>query len=297
VHLEKEVVSLAHFERLNKYFGFTDVQPLDPGLLATRAVKTPYELERMTASGRIHQEVLEDVVPTLLIQGISEAELGVEILSAMLQRGHHGVTRIGMFDTELFLGQICFGDSSTYPNPFDGPGGVRGLSPAVPLFGSRERTLRRGQIVFVDVGCGVDGYHTDKTMVYAFGDVPDEARDAHRQCVDIQNRIAAELRPGTAPSALYERIVADLEPAFLETFMGAGREQVRFLGHGVGLVIDESPVIAKGFDEPLQENMTLALEPKKALPGIGMVGIENTFRVTPAGGTSLTGTSPGLIQV
>ncbi len=67
--------------------------------------------------------------------------------------------------------------------------------------------------------------------------------------------------------------------------MGFGNRQVKFLGHGIGLVIDEIPVIARGFDAPLQENMVLALEPKKGIENFGMVGIENTFIVTPGRGT------------
>ena len=79
--------------------------------------------------------------------------------------------------------------------------------------------------------------------------------------------------------------------------MGYGKRQVKFLGHGIGLTVDEYPVLAKGFKEPLKENMVFAVEPKKGIEGIGMVGIENTFVVTPEGGRCITGSSPGLILV
>ena len=88
-----------------------------------------------------------------------------------------------------------------------------------------------------------------------------------------------------------------LSPAFLENFMGMGGRQVKFLGHGIGLTIDEMPVIAQGFDEPLQENMVFAIEPKKGIKGVGMVGIENTFVVTATGGKCITGTNTGLIKL
>jgi Xaa-Pro aminopeptidase len=88
-----------------------------------------------------------------------------------------------------------------------------------------------------------------------------------------------------------------LDPAFLKNFMGFGSRKARFLGHGIGLLIDEYPVIAKGFDEPLQEGMVIALEPKKGIENVGMVGIENTFLVTPAGGQCITGDHPGLMPV
>ena len=88
-----------------------------------------------------------------------------------------------------------------------------------------------------------------------------------------------------------------LAPEFRKGFMGFGQNTVKFLGHGIGLWIDESPVIAKGFDEPLEEGMVFAVEPKKGIPNVGLVGIENTFIVTHQGGRYLTGTHRGLIPI
>jgi Xaa-Pro aminopeptidase len=172
------------------------------------------------------------------------------------------------------------------------------MSPAVPLLGSRKRLLRPGDLVFVDIGCGVDGYHTDKTLTYVYrGQLPEEAVRIHRRCLAIETAVAALLKPGAIPSEIYAEITGALEPEFLDGFMGFGTRQARFLGHGIGLHIDEWPVLAKGFDEPLQENMVLAVEPKKGIAGIGMVGTENTFVVTPTGGRCLTGLHPGLLAV
>lgn len=296
--MERELVTLAHFERVNKYLLAEKVEGLDPHLGAVRAVKSPWELERIEAAARIHRQVLEEVVPTLMEEGMSEAELGADLLRVLLRAGHHGVARVSMFDTELLMGHVAFGENSLRPNPFDGPGGVEGLCPAVPLFGSRERRLRRGDLVFIDVGCGVDGYHSDKSMTYVFrGELPAAAVAAHRQCLAVQAAAAARLRPGAVPARIHEEVTRDLSPEFLEHFMGYGDQQVRFLGHGVGLHIDEPPVIAAGFEEPLEANMVIALEPKKGIPGVGMVGTENTFVVEPEGGRCLTGTNPGLIAV
>ena len=295
--IEKDVMTLGHLERLNKHLGIRRFEALDAHLGALRAVKSPFELAQMEEAGRIHRRILEEEVPGMLREGMSEAELGARVLDAMIRAGHHGVTRIAMFDTELFLGNVCFGENSLRANPFDGPGGLAGVGPAVPLFADHHRRLRRGDLIYLDVGCGYQGYHTDKTMIYAFGPLPDQALEAHRRCVAIQDAMAERLRPGTVPAELYEEVMNSLEAKFLRHFMGYGDQSVRFLGHGVGLHIDEMPVIAKGFDQPLEANMTLALEPKKGVDGVGMVGIENTFVVTPQGGRSLTGRNPGPICV
>jgi Xaa-Pro aminopeptidase len=265
---------------------------------AVRAVKSEYELQRTREAGIIHQRILEQRIPELLNEGISEAQFASELYPVMIAEGHHGIARFGMYDTEMLIGHLCFGESSIYPTYFDGPGGNYGMSPAVPLLGSRERLLRKGDLVFVDVCCGVDGYNTDKTMTYVFdGELPQEAVEIHKRCVEIQDETASMLKPGAVPSEIFASITEKIEPEFMQNFMGFGERQANFLGHGIGLHVDEWPVIAKGFDEPLQENMLIAIEPKKGLAGIGMVGTENTFLVTPAGGESLTGNHPGLIPV
>ncbi len=298
VFLEAESVPLALYQRLQKYFPFKQFQSLNAEISAVRSVKSPFELALMEKSGQIHRRVMEERAPRMLREGMSEAELGAELFSAFIEEGHHGVARFAMFDTEMLLGHVSFGESSINPTSFNGAGGNYGLSAAAPVMGSRERKLKRGDLVYLDLCGGVEGYHTDKTMTYIFGGGgPEDARRIQARCVELQNQIAAMLKPGAIPSAIYHAILKGLDADFQENFMGFGNRRVKFLGHGVGLVVDESPVIAEGFDEPIVEGMVFAVEPKKGIPDFGMVGIENTFAVTAAGACSLTGASPGLIEV
>ena len=197
----------------------------------------------------------------------------------------------------MVLGQIGFGESSLYPTNFDGPGGCLGVAPGAPVLGSSDRTLKAGDLVFLDCACGVQGYHTDKTMTYIFRrSLPEEAIDAHRLCVEIQDEAAALLRAGTRPSEVYETVIGGLEPAFLKNFMGFGDRRVPFLGHGVGLTVDEVPVIARGFDEPLEEGMVIALEPRLA-SGRRDGRYREHLRGHPRRRQNITGTNPGLILV
>jgi Xaa-Pro dipeptidase len=298
VYIETEFVPIAFFQRLQKHFPFHIACPLDLQLAAVRTIKSQYELNIMKKSGELHRLVLEERVPQLLKEGMSEVDLAGALYDQMLKDGHHGVARFGMFDTEIIIGHVAFGESSLYPTSFNGPGGNYGMSPAVPIIGNRKRRLGKGDLVFIDIGFGVDGYHTDKSLNYTFGFEPGkELLKEHQACLDIQSRLAEHLKPGTIPSALYESTMNSLPPAFLKNFMGYGNRQVKFLGHGIGLTIDEIPVIAKGFDLPLEENMVMALEPKKGIEKTGVVGIENTFIVTPQGGKCITGFSKGLVPV
>jgi Xaa-Pro dipeptidase len=298
VYLETNVVPLALYQRFNKHFQFKNFKPADEAIAGVRAVKSEYELSLMRKAGVIHQHVLEDLVPEMLREGMSEADLAADLFQVMIKEGHDGVTRFGMFDTEIVLGQLGFGESSIYPTYFNGPGGNYGMSPSVPLLGSRGRKLRKDDLVFIDVGCGVEGYNTDKTMTYIFGDsLPQHVIDIHLECVALKDEIAAMLKPGAIPSHIYREIIDNLDKDFLRNFMGYGNRRVNFLGHGIGLLIDELPVIAEGFNEPLEKGMVFAVEPKKGIKDIGMVGIENTFIVTTHGGKCITGDNPGLIPI
>lgn len=298
VYLETEVVPVALFRRFRKYFPCGDARPLDSQVAKTRSVKSVYELSLMEKAGKIHRYVLEENIPEILQEGMSEAEFGSAVFSAMVREGHQGIVRFGRFNCEIVVGQIGFGENSIYPTCFDGPGGCYGMSPAAPILGSRDRKLRSGDLVFIDNACGVDGYQTDKTMTYMFGrSLPREAIAIHERCLSLQDEMAALLKPGNIPSEIFKSVMESVEPGFLDNFMGFGSRRAQFLGHGVGLQVDEIPVIAPGFDEPLQEGMVLALEPKKGIREIGMVGTENTYIVTRSGGRSITGNSRGLIPV
>jgi Xaa-Pro dipeptidase len=295
--LETDLVPVAQLQRMQKHLPFTDVKSVDAEVSAVRAKKSPYELSLMEHAGTIHRHVLEDLVPGMLTEGIDEVTFACDLYSVMVKEGHQGIIRFGMFN-EMLLGQIGFGTSSISPICVDTPGGVSGMHPSVPQMGCRERHLVNGDLVVVDIGCGYNGYQTDKTLSYMFGrSIPDAAIEEHFRCVDIQDAMACMLKPGAIPSEIYRTIMAGLEPSFLTNFMGFGDRRVKFLGHGIGLWIDETPVIAEGFDEPLEEGMVFALEPKKGIKDIGLVGIENTFVVTPQGGRPLTGKSRGLVEI
>jgi Xaa-Pro aminopeptidase len=289
---------VALLARFRKYFPCKEIESLDRQLARLRAVKSPYELAIMERAGAIHRRILEEGVPLLLREGVSEAGFGCDLFSLMVREGHQGVIRFGTFGVDVAVAQLGFGENSIYPTSFDGPGGCLGIGPAAPVLGSRDRKLRKGDLVFVDIGFAVDGYHTDKTMVYMFGEpLPDEVIAIHRRCVEVQHQLASLIKPGAIPSDICTTVMNGLDPEFLQNFMGFGDRRANFLGHGVGLQIDDLPVIAEGFDEPLVEGMVLAFEPKKGIAGVGMVGIEDTFIVTPEGGRSITGTNPGLILV
>ena len=273
----------------------------DAVLSGTRSVKTGWELNKMRLAGQRHHQAVCEVLPSLLRPGMSERQVAHEAWKVLFRLGHSGVNRMGNYGEDCFLGHIAAGDNGNYPSHFNGPLGLRGEHPAVPFMGSPHSVWEPRSLLALDIGFTLEGYHTDKTQVYWSGpaaSIPDAVRRAQDACMDVQQRTAEALRPGAIPSQLWEAALqraATLGVA--EGFMGLGGNKVHFLGHGIGLVIDESPVLARRFEAPLEEGMVLAIEPKVGLPGIGMAGVENTFEVTLEGGRSLTGQSFDIICV
>ncbi len=298
VLLEASIMPLAMLQRLQRVFSLGKIDSVERYIMKLRMIKDPDELALISAAGEAQNRFLREKVPALMREGISEAEFMADVYAAMIKSGHHGVSRFGMFQLDMVAGQLGFGENALYPTCFDGPGGMLGMSAAVPAVGSRERLLKRGDLVFLDIAFGIDGYHSDKTQVYSFGAAPaDEIVSVHRACIDILDKVAARLRPGEVPAVIYADIMSDLPPQLSENFMGMGAGQVKFLGHGVGLQIDEPPVLANGFTEPLAANMVIAVEPKRGVTGIGMAGVEETFIITESSPRCVTGGACEIIRV
>ena len=272
--------------------------PGDRALSLTRAVKSPWELAIIRAAGADHDRCLRERLPALIAPGMTEREIAHRVWEVLFAAGHQGLLRMENYGEEVFLGHVSAGESGNYPSVFNGPVGLRGEHPATPHMGSSKR-WERGEPLVCDIGFVRSGYHTDKTQVYFAGErgaIPERATAAHAFCVEVQAWVAAHLRPGSVPSQLAEHCFEWAERAgWDEGFMALGGNKVRFVGHGIGLAIDEYPVLAKGFDAPLEEGMLLAVEPKIGVPGFGMVGVENTFEVAAGGGRCLTGESYGII--
>jgi len=284
-----------------KYLASHDLVSGDRVLSISRSRKTAWELERMRQAGARHERCLVEKLPGLLHAGMSELEIGHVISDLFFREGHHGILRMESYGEEVYQGYIAVGESGNYPSVFNGPLGLRGIHPAVPHMGSHEVIWRPGMPLSIDNGYTLEGYQTDKTQVYWLGErstIPDTVRKAHDFCVELQAWAAEHLLPGALPSDIWQHCAAAAETrGWAEGFMGLGSNKVSFVGHGIGLAVDEYPALAKGFDRPLEEGMAIAVEPKMGLPGVGMVGVENTFEVTARGGRSLTGTKNDIICI
>lgn len=298
VYVEVKKATLDWEQMLHKYFPFEEVGGIDSVMQDLRMIKSEYEIKKMEVSGAIHETVLDVIAPSMILPGVSEAQLAINIYAEMVRRGSHGIARFNMAMGEEVIGIASFGKSGLVRTAFDGPGGTGGTCIAVQSIGNAFRKLQAGRVVYLDIPCGFDGWHTDKTVVYYYGDIakdPNRERilSAHEQCLELEQQVVSMMKPGVPIEDLYLRTMDNFANPYGDGFMNGGK----FLGHSIGLVMDEAPAIAKGFKQELREGMTLAVEPKIALPGIGMVGTENTYVITKDGARSLTGKSYDLRMV
>jgi len=290
LYLDMSEASMQWYGFITKYMPFQKTLPVDAALLNLRAVKSRYEIELMRKAGSAVDKLLREDAPLLLREGMSEAELGAALFPLFIRDGHHGISRFSMHNVDPLLGHVGFGESSFYPSVFNGASGQIGLCPAAPVLGSRHVKLKHGDLVYIDVVLGVEGYNTDKTRLYSFGKPqPAYVEDIYRHCHELEKLAVSMMRPGVKPSEIYTTVCESVQPELRECFMGAAGRTVPFLGHGTGLYVDEWPVIAKGFNDPLECGMTIAIEPKIGVEGVGIVGSENTYLITESGAECLTG--------
>ncbi len=261
-----------------------------------RSVKSDWELQVMQQGGNRLCRVFAEV-PDFLTEGMREVDLAAEFEMRLRKAGSEGYTRMRAFNQELFQGLAVSGEHGCLPGFFDGAVTGSGMSKASP-HGASTKTITRNEPILIDYTGVFNGYILDMTRMFVIGVLPKELKEAFSTALSIQAAITEAMKPNAICSEIFSLAAAMAsEAGFGDLFMGAPGEQAKFVGHGVGLELDEMPVLAKGFDVPLQLNQVVAVEPKFVFPGVGVIGIENTFVVTESGAECLTPLCDDIITI
>lgn len=279
--LETESRSYAQTVRLAKALGLEKFTDADSIFRRVRAVKTPAEIKRIKYSGECQERVYREI-PRLYREGMSDIELQIEIEHASRLEGCLGLFRVAGNEMELFMANILAGDNADTPSPYDFAMGGAGADPSLPV-GADGTIITPGQSVMVDANGNYSGYMTDMTRTFTPTPLPDEAMRAHQLSIDICKELAQMGRNGVAASMLYEKALSMVEEAGLQDYFMGHRQHAGFIGHGVGIEINELPVISPRSRDILESGNIIALEPKFVIPHVGAVGIENTYLVNEDG--------------
>ena len=296
IGFEGDVLPFALYKRYSKAFSESKLIDFSIPLRIIRSVKSNWEIENIKKAGEQLSKLFEHM-KGFIKEGVSELEIAAESERFVRLSGHQGIIRMRTFNAELFYSVICAGETANLPTNFDGPSGSEGLYPSAIHPAGRKR-VEKGKPVLFDFMGAYMGYLCDGTRIYHIGKPEKEVEYAHNKCIEIQNFIAENLKTGAIPSEIYRKAVEKAKREnFYENLMGFKSNQVKFFGHGVGLEVDEFPVITDRFDFPLEENMAIAVEPKKYLENIGGVGVENTFIVSKNGGEKVIDYPDDLIVI
>jgi Xaa-Pro aminopeptidase len=227
-----------------------------------RMRKDPRELEQMRKAATIVDEVFEWVCQQS-IEGLTERELAGALEAEMRRRGAEGIA----FETLVA----------------SGPNG------ALPHHRAGERRIQRGDLVILDYGCRIGGYHSDITRTVACGPPDEQARKIYEIVQQVQEAAVQAVRPGV-PAQEVDRTARSLI-----TQAGYGERFIHRTGHGIGLEVHEPPYIVEGNDLPLEAGMTFSVEPGIYLPGQLGIRVEDIVAVTAEGVERLNRCSRELI--
>jgi Xaa-Pro aminopeptidase len=273
--LEGDALGYGDWMRLQACFPNAELINGTKDLRKVRSVKTDLEVAQIRASAKAHVRAYKRI-PEVYSPGMTDVEFSIEIERLMRLEGNKGLFRT-FGDMEAFMGSVLTGDNAAVPSPYDfALGGAGDLSNPIGANGS---VLKEGNSVMVDMCGNFTGYMDDITRTFSIGKLTEKAYKAHQVSIDIQNKLREEMKEGAICEDLYELSLKMANDAGLgNCFMGTV-QQAKFVGHGVGLVINELPVLAKRSKDILKSNMTIAIEPKFIIKGIGAIGVEDTYLV------------------
>ncbi|MCD6188355.1 MAG: aminopeptidase P family protein [Desulfuromusa sp.] len=297
IGMEFDVLPVQQFQRYQKLLPVAEIVDISPLVRKVRAIKSEYELKIMRESALIADRTYQHAM-NIVAEGKTDLEVAAELEFFARKEGHQGIIRFRSFNSELYFGHIFSGADGAVPAYLDAPLGGSGLNPAVGQ-GAGYKRIKAGEPIIIDFIVAYDGYLVDQTRTMSVGQLPDDLQQAYADMVKIQDKLYAIASPGVIWGDIYRQCCGLAEElGYRDNFMGVTGAQVSFIGHGIGIEVDEFPFIAKGFDEQvLEKNMTFAFEPKVVYPGIGAVGIENTWRVTDNGLEKITFASEDLYQL
>ena len=288
IGMELDVLPVNFFDRYRKVYPAAEYVDATPFIRKVRMIKTQYEIHLLQDAARQVDKVYTRA-REIIREGMTDLELAAELEFTARKEGHQGLVRMRGFNSELFYAHIFSGTDSAVPAYVDTPLGGLGLNPSFGQ-GAGLKRIERNEPIIVDFAGCVDGYLVDQTRVFAIGGISDRMRRAYDDMYKVQERMMSLAVAGASWGGIYDECLAlAVELGYGENFMGNKGSQVSFIGHGIGIEIDEYPFIARGFNDwKLEAGMVFAFEPKVVVPGEGSIGIENTFYLSEEGLKQLT---------
>jgi len=276
--MELDIIPVTSYERFKQILAFDSFVDISPLTRQSRMIKSDFEIRQIKRSGEILDSVFKSA-PEIIKEGLREIDVEAELTAIGRRHGHQGFVRMRGFNQEMMSLYVTSGHTGTIPTYADVPIAGFGVTAAVP-HGSSFKLIQRNQPVLLDYCAGYNGYMTDETRAYVIGSLDEKFVRAYEVAREIIDETASFVREGTDSTEIFEHAFSKARAAKLdEYFMGYGVGKVGFIGHGVGLEVNELPVITPRHPQILTEGMVFAFEPKFVFPGEGSIGVEADFIV------------------
>jgi len=294
--LELDILPVRDYFKYQELFPGVKLMDGSSVFREARKIKSPFEIDLMRKAGEIGKRVYQEA-RKILKEGMTEIEFGGLLEAAAKKYGHEGLLRVRSLNYEAYTWHVLSGLAGGIVSQSDSPMGGLGLSPAFPV-GASLKVMRAHEPILVDFGTCFHGYQADETRMFSIEKMKKKFIDAYNACKEIHEAVLEETRPGADCGAIFMKTLQLAEKlGYKDSYLGPPGLQTRFIGHGIGLELNELPFIAQGQSYPLEEGMTFAVEPKIVFPGEGSVGLENTVVVTEKGYEILTPVSQKIFQV
>lgn len=284
--MECDRTSFSIAERLAKATAQDEILNGSAILAKARSVKTDYEIDQLKRSGILHDEAYKHI-ESIYEEGMTDYEFQIEMERHLRLNGCLGIFRISGETMELFMGNVLAGDNADNPTPYDFAMGGEGMSQSLPI-GCNGSIINPGNSVMVDMNGNFTGYMTDMTRTFYVGHISNLARQAHQLSINIHNRLKEAIVPGFSAAEAYKIAEEMVKEAGMDDYFMGHNQKAGFIGHGVGIEVNELPVLAPRSKDIFEKGNVIAIEPKFVIPGTGAVGIENTYVVTDEGLEQIT---------
>jgi Xaa-Pro dipeptidase len=298
-----DTLPVAVFSAYAKALSGIDAELADAGVLfrKARAIKSGWEVEHVRRAARVADAGVQ-AAREHLRDGVTEVALAAHVEAATRIAGHSGAIRIRAYGQEMHMGHLLAGSAGALPSFMNSPTGGYGPGPWAP-YGAGARPIGRGEPVLLDYSGEWSGYIADQTRMLSIGPLSHFWRDAYAAMLDVLYYLQTQVKPGITSGDVYTLALARAtELGYSDNFMGPPEEEspgqkVSFVGHAVGLELDEWPPLQRGTDALLEVGMVLAVEPKLIFTGRGAIGIEDTYLLTESGLEPLTYSTHEIIEV
>lgn len=284
--LELDVLTYSDVMRLKGVFADAEIVNTSVMLRQCRMVKTDYEIEKMKYCGQCQARAYKKMAASYS-PGMTDVEFQIEGEKILRQEGSLGFYRTSGSLMEIFMGSVLNGANADIPTPYDFAVGGGGVNQALPV-GANGDVIKQGTTVMVDMNGNFNGYQSDMTRVWSLGEISELAMKAHEVSRNILRELEKMALPGVGVADLYNKACEIVEANGLSDYFMGYTQKAAFIGHGVGIELNELPVLTPRSKDVLQINMTIAIEPKFVIPGVGAVGVENTYVVKENGLENIT---------